>query len=94
MNRVSVSSRDTPLVSGSSQASTHPPPAVSTAYTMKVPDWPAKFTRLRKVADTARLVAQLVAVARLMAEALHQLGWSSLLMTQGRVPRPGEKLAR
>ena len=32
--------------------------------------------------DTRRLAAQLVAVARLMAPALHQLGCSSLLMTQ------------
>ena len=79
--RVSVSSSDTPLVSGRSQARTPPPPAVSPAYR-------------RKVADTSRLVAQLVPVARLMAEALHQPGWTSLLITQGSVPRPGEKLAR
>ena len=32
--------------------------------------------------DTRRLAAQLVAVARLMAPALHQLGCSSLLMTK------------
>ena len=92
--RVSVSSRDTPLVSGRSQARTPPPPAVSPAYRRKVAGRPSLSTRLRKVADTSRLVAQLVPVARLMAEALHHPGWTSLLITQGSVPRPGEKLAR
>ena len=94
VNNVSVSSSDTPLVSGSQVASVMPHTAVSTPYTRNVVDLPRLETRLRNDADTIMLVAQLVAVARLTALALHQDGCISLLTTQGRVPSPGAKPAR
>ena len=94
MNNVSVSSNETPLVSGSQQASVTPHTIVRTAYSRNVVDLPRLETRLRKEADTIMLVAQLVAVAKLTALALHHEGCISLLTTQGRVPRPGAKPVR
>ena len=92
--RDSVSSRRTPLVSGSQTASRPEHTEVVTAYRRKVRGLPTEAVRERKVEETSRLVTQLVAVARLTALALAQPGCSSLLTTQGRLPSPGANPAR
>ena len=90
----SASSSVMPLVSGRYRYNTPAPTEVITAYIKKVAVLPNTSIRLRKVADTRKLMIQLVAVAILMASALHQGGCSSLLIVQGRVPRPGANPAR